>query len=86
VGGNRRNGMTLAGEGDVAMRVGVVVECTVCGQRKSPRGRSAPLGSYLCDWQCDGYDKDPQVGDLWPRETEEEFGYPVSANGTEEVQ
>lgn len=34
--------------------------------------------------ECDGYDQEPLVGDLWPRETEEEFGYPVSPHGTQE--
>ncbi len=45
-------------------------DCTVCGRRKAPVGRSVPLecgGSY-CDWECDGYRKDPKPGHLWPGE------------------
>ncbi len=56
--------------------VGSAVECTKCGHRKSPRGRSAPLPIHLCDWECEGYYLDPFPGDLWPGETAEQFGYP----------
>lgn len=76
------------------MKVGIAVRCAVCGKRKKPRGRSAPMGMVLCEPpflgpefgepSCHGYREPPLVGDLWPGETEEEFGYPVSANGTEE--
>lgn len=66
------------------MRVGISVQCAVCNQRKCPRGRSSPHGSYLCDWDCPGYTQDPQVGDLWPGETEAEFGYPIGPHGTKE--
>jgi len=38
----------------------------------------------MCNFQCKGYYEDPQVGDLWPRETEEDFGYPVGSDGTVE--
>lgn len=44
--------------------VGVAVECTVCGQRKQPRGRSAPLGLRMCDNDCPGYYLDPKPGEL----------------------
>jgi hypothetical protein len=56
---------------------GSAVECTVCGLRKKPRGRSGPLvmANSLCDYECPGYDKEPFVGDLWPGESREEFGY-----------
>lgn len=67
------------------MKVGIYVECNVCGHQKKPRGRSAPMTMHMCDRECAGYALDPQVGDLWPRETEEDFGYPVSANGTKDV-
>jgi hypothetical protein len=67
------------------MRVGVAVVCAVCGWMKSPRGRSAPFAVSYCTSDCPGYDIDPQVGSLWPRETEEDFGYPVGAQGTVEV-
>ena len=67
------------------MRVGVSVICVVCGRTKCPRGRSQPLSAhYYCDTDCSGWIEEPKVGDLWPGETEEDFGYPVSANGTRE--
>lgn len=65
-------------------KVGVSVECTVCGLRKKPRGRSAPLemANSLCDHECPGYDQPPYAGSLWPRESEADFGYPVGDDGT----
>lgn len=62
------------------MITGTVVRCAVCGHTKKPRGRSEPLGAYYCvpEWDghgCEGYDQDPQVGSLWPGESEEDFGY-----------
>lgn len=48
-------------------------ECTVCGMRKAPVGRSLPLeacNSY-CDWDCRGYKQDPKPGHLWPSERED---------------
>lgn len=66
------------------MRIGVSVYCDVCQQRKCPRGRSAPVGLYMCDSECQGYSKEPLPGDLWAGETEEEFGYSVSVNATTE--
>jgi hypothetical protein len=44
-----------------------------------------PLGVFMCQPECSGYAKEPKVGELWPRETEEDFGYPVSTDGTEEA-
>lgn len=67
------------------MKVGMAVYCNTCGLRKSPRGRSAPYALPMCNFECSGYYEDPKVGDLWPGETEEEFGYPVSADGTREA-
>ena len=73
------------------MRVGARVYCTVCGRQKCPRGRSAspciPMchPPFLCEGGCDGYHQEPRVGDLWPGETEEDFGYQVSSEGTMEV-
>ena len=60
-----------------APAVGVAVNCVVCGLRKKPRGRDAPLAmaNGLCDHECPGYDRDPEPHDLWPGETREEFGY-----------
>lgn len=74
------------------MKVGINVVCAVCGHSKRPRGRSAPLEFYMCEpvfqgipGGCEGYELDPQVGDLWPGETEKEFGYHVGEYGTKEV-
>jgi len=39
----------------------------------------------MCNAECAGYYIDPKVGDLWPGETEEEFGYPIGAHGWKEV-
>lgn len=66
-------------------RQGIPVYCTVCDQRKSPVGRSVPLGMYLCDDDCEGYRLDPKPGSLWPGELKSEFGFSVSDQGTEEV-
>lgn len=57
--------------------VGIAVTCTVCGLRKKPRGRSAPMemANSLCDHECPGYNQPPEPGELWPGETREEFGY-----------
>lgn len=68
------------------MKVGIAVTCKHCGLRKKPRGRAAALemANSLCDDDCDGYDLHPYPGDLWPGETEEEFGFPISANATED--
>jgi hypothetical protein len=66
------------------MKVGISVECTKCGLPKKPIGRSGPLARVLCDDDCEGYRQPPFVGSLWPGETEKQFGYPVSSNGTRE--
>lgn len=66
-----------------ADKVGIAVTCAVCGHRKAPIGRSAPLGSYLCDsHECEGHGQAPFVGDLWPGESEVDFGYAVRDAGT----
>lgn len=73
------------------MKVGIRVDCAVCGRQKCPRGRDGSALREYCypEWYgssgCKGYEQDPKVGDLWPRETEEDFGFPVSADGTKEV-
>lgn len=67
------------------MKVGVVVRCAVCGGVKKPIGRSASLGTSHCDDECPGYRLAPFVGSLWPGETDEDFGYPCSDEGTEPV-
>jgi hypothetical protein len=65
-----------------ATRVGVAVTCTVCGDRKKPIGRSAPLQMTFCDDDCPGYRQPPYSGSLWPGESEQDFGYAVSVDGT----
>ena len=70
------------------MRVGIAVECKVCHRTKAPRGRSvadAVWNSMCTDDQCKGYYDEPKPGDLWPGETEEEFGYAIGTNATKEV-
>lgn len=53
--------------------VSKAVTCIVCGLRKKPIGRSAPLemANFLCDHECPGYRQEPHPGYLWPGETEE---------------
>lgn len=67
------------------MRVGILVRCASCGDMKKPIGRAGPLGASYCDESCPGYRQPPFVGSLWPNETDHEFGYPVSADGTIET-
>jgi hypothetical protein len=55
------------------MRIGKeLVECVVCGQSKCPLGRSAPMATYMCDFECDGYEQEPKPDHLWPNERDEE--------------
>jgi hypothetical protein len=67
------------------VKVGIAVSCRQCGRQKAPRGRSTPLGMMLCESDCSGYRADPMPGDLWPGETEEDFGYPIGGNATKDV-
>ena len=67
------------------MKKGIAVTCTVCGLRKKPHGRSAPVESHYCDQQCPGYQHEPTPGCLWPGETQAQFKYPICSNATEEV-
>lgn len=75
------------------MKVGTVIMCTHCGKAKAPRGRSVPdltWDQWCQGWLpsgggCIGYTEEPRVGDLWPDESERDFGYPVIAWGTKEV-
>ncbi len=62
--------------------VGISVSCTLCGRTKQPRGRSAPMESNYCDFECEGYELDPKPGCLWPRETDVDFGYKSCAHAT----
>lgn len=70
------------------MRVGIRVYCTTCKLMKAPHGRSISdaMHGTLCDSECKGYYDQPLSGDLWPGETEKEFGYPVCRSATEEVE
>lgn len=45
-------------------------QCSICGMRKKPVGRSAPLEACngYCDDGCPGYRKPPRPGHLWPGE------------------
>jgi hypothetical protein len=51
--------------------------CVVCGYRKKPVGRSAPLELHFCDSACPGYFEEPFPSHLWPEESEADFGYKV---------
>lgn len=42
--------------------------CDVCGRRKLPSGRSAPMECGGCSDGCPGYRKEPKPGHLWPGE------------------
>ncbi len=68
-------------------KVGISVVCIWCDLRKRPRGRSAPLmlANSLCDHECPGYYAEPFPGDLWPGETDADFGYPCSDYATASI-
>lgn len=53
------------------LRVSALVYCTVCGRQKCPWGRSQPVELRLCNFDCQGYDKDPHPGTQWPEEEAE---------------
>ncbi len=57
---------------------GFEVKCDTCDRTKQPVGRSAPPGMWLCDPDCPGYYREPLASNLWPGESEADFGYPVS--------
>ena len=63
-------------------KVGVRVDCSVCGHQKRPHGRSSPLGMVMCEEDCAGYKLEPKAGCLWPGETDSDFGYPCCDNAT----
>ena len=66
------------------MKYGITTICVVCKNRKSPIGRSVPLGMYLCDSDCPGYREKPYPGSLWLGESEEDFGYSIGPDGWED--
>lgn len=57
----------------------------MCKRMKKPIGRSGPLQGGHCDDDCEGYRQAPHPGSLWPGETSDDFGYPVSEDGSVEV-
>jgi hypothetical protein len=67
------------------MRRGICVICVVCERAKKPIGRSGPLECDYCTDECKGYRREPFAGSLWPGETDADFGYPVSTDGTVEA-
>ena len=64
-------------------KVGISRFCVVCGRMKKPVGRDAAWGMTYCTHDCDGYDKAPLPGSLWPGESEYDFGYAVGERGLE---
>ena len=69
------------------MKIGIRVECAVCGRSKNPLGRSCSLETLnsACNSECPGYHHAPYPGALWPNETEEEYGpWPIGKHGWEE--
>ena len=62
-------------------KVGVAVECAVCGLTKKPIGRDLPVSLHRCTYECPGYENPPYPGSLWEGESEAEFGYPVGDRG-----
>ena len=46
------------------------VYCSVCDLPKKPLGRSAPMemANSMCDYECDGYRKEPLPDCRWPGE------------------
>ena len=66
-------------------KIGISVTCATCGRMKNPVGRyGSPEISYCHGTECPGWDKPPYVGQLWPGETEEEYGYPIGQHGVRE--
>ena len=57
---------------------GYTVTCVKCRRTKKPLGRSSPLGLSLCDDECPGYHIEPLPSNLWPNESEADFGYRVA--------
>lgn len=77
---NNHEGQLADREGrDSTVRFGRRPVCTVCGLGKAPIGRSTPLGSCYCDFECPGYREEPLPDTLFPgepsRELAEEEGW-----------
>ena len=59
--------------------------CGTCGRTKQPAGRSAPMDMVMCTpyhaiidpHGCPGYNTDPLPSNLWPGESEADFGFRV---------
>ena len=62
--------------------VGIYVKCKTCDLQKKPLGRDAPV--TMCDEGCTGHMDAPKPGQLWPGESEKQFGYPVGNDGITE--
>lgn len=66
-------------------KIGICIYCQECGKLKQPWGRSVPISTaniYCYHDNCEGWDKEPLSGSLFPGESEYDFGYPCSDNGT----
>lgn len=59
---------------------GYRVTCLTCKRTKVPIGRSVPMeyARAMCDDQCPGFRKKPLPSNLFPNESEEDFGYKVA--------
>lgn len=56
------------------------VQCARCGKTKAPVGRSVPVAMYgaYCTSDCSGFHDEPLPSNLWPGESESDFGYRVA--------
>ena len=62
--------------------VGIYVKCMTCGRQKKAIGRYT--AAIRCDEDCQGYWEKPKPGQLWPGESETQFGHPVGNDGITE--
>ena len=62
--------------------VGIYVKCAACGLQKKPLGRDPRF--IMCEEDCPGYMDAPKPGQLWPGESEQQFGHPVGNDGITE--
>ena len=61
--------------------VGIYVKCATCERQKQPVGRDSYTA--MCDENCPGYFRAPKAGQLWPGESEKQFGHPVGNDGSQ---
>lgn len=64
------------------MKIGIAVFCETCGLLKKPIGRDAPADSYYCTSDCRGYRDKPYPGQLWPGETDDQYGFDACDDAT----